>query len=219
MLAKVNIPKPERNEASIMDASKDLSAASLIEEAMKTLGSSLSDEEKQTLLKGMKVQSESDVRVFKGTSSSMRQNFEKVVATERAVTDELVAAINVLESRAEDTARELERQKERAVAEQKRALEAQETKLKAEHADFLVAERIERIERASAPTEEPAPSSVEKSGAVVAGAWINRRLLLTDARHSSIFDLASELASSDSTASTLKSTVALAIGGSRWWSA
>ena len=128
-----------------MDASKDLSAASLIEEAMKTLGSSLSDEEKQTLLKGMKVQSESDVRVFKGTSSSMRQNFEKVVATERAVTDELVAAINVLESRAEDAARELERQKERAVAEQKRALEAQETKLKAEHADFLVAERIERI--------------------------------------------------------------------------
>ena len=81
------------------------------------------------------------------------------------------------------------------------------------------AERIERIERASAPTEEPAPSSMEKSGAVVAGAWINRRLLLTDARHSSIFDLASELASSDSTASTLKSTVALKIGGSRWWSA
>lgn len=145
MLAKVNIPKPERADASIMDAGKDLSAASLIEEAIKTLADSLSDEEKQTLQKGMKVQSESDVRVFKGMSSSMRQNFENVVATERAVTDELVAAINVLETRAENTARELEREKERAVAEQKRALEAQETKLKAEHADFLVAERIERI--------------------------------------------------------------------------
>ena len=146
MLAKVNVPKPPaRENVSIMDASKSLSAARLLEEAVKTLGETLSDDEKAALRDGMKVQSESDMKIFSELSSSMVQNFETVVSAERSVTDELIAAINVLEQRAEDASRQLEREKERAVVDKERALKTQEKKLKAEHADFLVAERIERI--------------------------------------------------------------------------
>ena len=146
MLAKVNVPKPPaRENVSIMNASKSLSAARLLEEAVKTLGETLSDDEKAALRDGMKVQSESDMKIFSELSSSMVQNFETVVSAERSVTDELIAAINVLEQRAEDASRQLEREKERAVVDKERALKTQEKKLKAEHADFLVAERIERI--------------------------------------------------------------------------
>ena len=146
VLAKVNVPKPPaRENVSIMNASKSLSAARLLEEAVKTLGETLSDDKKAALRDGMKVQSESDMKIFSELSSSMVQNFETVVSAERSVTDELIAAINVLEQRAEDASRQLEREKERAVVDKERALKTQEKKLKAEHVDFLVAERIERI--------------------------------------------------------------------------
>ena len=80
MLAKVNVPKPpSRENVSIMNASKSLSAARLLEEAVKTLGETLSDDEKASLREGMKVQSESDMKIFSELSSSMVQNFETVV--------------------------------------------------------------------------------------------------------------------------------------------
>ena len=50
VLAKVNVPKPPaRENVSIMNASKSLSAARLLEEAVKTLGETLSDDEKAAL--------------------------------------------------------------------------------------------------------------------------------------------------------------------------
>lgn len=136
---------PTREDAIIMDASKGLSATALIEEAYKTLSESLTDDEKKALHEGMKVQSESDVKLFKDLSASMINNFEKVVNAERSVTDELIAAINVLEGRVDEAFRRVEQEKTQAAADKEQALKSQETRMKAEHADFLVAERIERI--------------------------------------------------------------------------
>ena len=146
LIAKVTVPSPPiREDASVMDSSKGLSAAMLLEEAMKTLADSLTDEQRDSLREGMKIQSDSDVRVFNELSATMVKNFERVVNVERSVTDELIAAIHVLEERAEEAFRSVEREKERAIAEKERALKEQEKKLNAAHADFLVAERIERI--------------------------------------------------------------------------
>ncbi|OUS47317.1 myosin class II heavy chain [Ostreococcus tauri] len=146
VVARVSVPTPPtREDAIIMDASKGLSATALIEEAYKTLSESLTDDEKKALHEGMKVQSESDVKLFKDLSASMINNFEKVVNAERSVTDELIAAINVLEGRVDEAFRRVEQEKTQAAADKEQALKSQETRMKAEHADFLVAERIERI--------------------------------------------------------------------------
>jgi len=146
MIAKITVPSPPvREDSSIMDSSKGLSSSMLIEEAMKTLGDSLTEEQRDSLLEGMKVQSESDVKIFSELSANMVKNFERVVTVERSVTDELIAAINVLEERAEEAFHTVKREQERATAEKERALKEQEKNLNAAHADFLVAERIERI--------------------------------------------------------------------------
>lgn len=146
VIAKITVPAPPiREDASVMDSSKGLSADMLLEEAMKTLGESLTDEQRDSLREGMKIQSESDVKIFSNLSATMVKNFERVVTVERSVTDELIAAINVLEERVEEAFRSVEREKERAITEKERALKEQEKKLNAAHADFLVAERIERI--------------------------------------------------------------------------
>ena len=155
--AKVVVPDaPKRDNASIVNSAKDLTAASLFAAAMDTLGSTVSEDEAASAYRGMKLQADADVKVFQDLAASMVQNFERVVDVERSATDELIAAIGVLESRANeatsrleaDRARfssELELAKANAAAEKAQSLKTQESELKAKHADFLVAERIERI--------------------------------------------------------------------------
>ena len=167
-LAKVEVPEeqtptkmvvptlPARESLSAMDPSSDLTAASLFATAMETLGSTISEDEIAPVYRGMKLQADSDVKMFQDLAASMVQNFERVVDVERSATNELMAAIDVIESRAnEATSRlelerarfvsDLERAKTAAAIEKAQALKTQESKLKSEHADFLVAERIERI--------------------------------------------------------------------------
>ena len=155
--AKVVVPDaPKRDNASIVNSAKDLTAASLFAAAMDTLGSTMSEDEAASAYRGMKLQADADIKVFQDLAASMVQNFERVVDVERSATDELIAAIGVLESRADEaTSRleadrvrflnELELAKANAAAEKAQALKTQESELKAKHADFLVAERIERI--------------------------------------------------------------------------
>ena len=155
--AKVVVPDaPKRDNASIVNSAKDLTAASLFAAAMDTLGSTMSEDEAASAYRGMKLQADADIKVFQDLAASMVQNFERVVEAERSATDELIAAIGVLESRADEaTSRleadrvrflnELELAKANAAAEKAQALKTQESELKAKHAEFLVAERIERI--------------------------------------------------------------------------
>lgn len=144
--ALVSIPNPPvRENASVLNLAKDLNAGALVAEAMKTLGDSLTDEDKAKITRGMEIQSEADVKMFNELASTMIANFERVVGTERSATDELIAAINVLEARADEATRRIENVKEQAARDKESALKEQESKMKAEHADFLVAERIERI--------------------------------------------------------------------------
>ena len=155
--AKVVVPDaPKRENASIVNSAKDLTAASLFAAAMDTLGSTMSEDEAASAYRGMKLQADADIKVFQDLAASMVQNFERVVEAERSATDELIAAIGVLESRADEaTSRleadrvrflnELELAKANAAAEKAQALKTQESELKAKHAEFLVAERIERI--------------------------------------------------------------------------
>jgi mitofilin len=128
-----------------MNVAKDLSAATLLAEALKSIGDALTDDEKAAVERGMKIQSEHDVKVFTNLSSNMIENFERVVGVERSATDELVAAIHVLESRTEEAKRQIDLVRTRAEVDKAQALTSQETTLKAQHADFLVGERTERI--------------------------------------------------------------------------